>query len=344
MCRQVRAGVMSPARAQTVAVIGAGLAGLACAQQLQVAGHAVTLFEQSDTPGGRMRHCAGEHWQCDHGAQYFTARDPAFVAVVNGWIDAGSAAPWLARIASWDGTQLRRSQSALMRYVGVPDMAAPARTLAAHLDVRLSTEVRALQRSGQRWSVLVGQDAAALMVDAVLLAVPAPGAARLLERAAPALSSVAQDAHMQPAWALMLRFDAPVDPGYDAVFVNTGPLRWVARNSSKPARTGAETWLLHATAAWSQAHYDATPAHVIASIMPELAALGLPMPQSCDAYRWTVASSEPASQIGCVWDAQLGLGMCGDWLAAGKVEGAWQSGVALAQRVAAGDVTHSGCG
>ncbi|SBV51872.1 hypothetical protein XBLMG947_2662 [Xanthomonas bromi] len=330
-----------PARAQTVAVIGAGLAGLACAQQLQAAGHAVTVFDQAETPGGRMRHCAGAHWQCDHGAQYFTARDPAFAAVVNAWIDIGVAAPWQARIASWDGAQLRRSQSAVTRYVGVPDMAAPARALAARLDVCLSTEVHALQRNAQGWSVSARQDATMHMFDTVLLAVPVPSAVALLAQIAPALVTTAEQARMRPAWAVMAHFDAPVDPGYDALFVNTGPLRWVARNSGKPARAGTETWLLHATAEWSQTHCDATPAQVIASILPELAALGLPMPQSCDCSFWTVASSDPVLQIGCVWDAQLGLGLCGDWLAGGKVEGAWQSGTALAQRVSASDIPQS---
>ncbi|KFA37879.1 NAD(P)/FAD-dependent oxidoreductase [Xanthomonas vasicola] len=343
MHRHARDRMRLPARVQKVAVIGAGLAGLVCAQQLQAAGYAVTVFDQVDAPGGRMRHCTGDHWQCDHGAQYFTARDPAFAAVVDAWIDAGIAAPWQARIASWDGAQLSHSHSALTRYVGVPDMAAPARALAVHLDIRLSTEVHALQRSGQGWSVSCAQDTAAHMFDAVLLAVPTPNAAKLFPPIAPAFSSIAQHAQMQPAWAVIAHFDGPVDPGYDALFVNNGPLRWVARNSSKPARAGIETWLLHATAEWSQVHCDATPTDVIASIVPELAALGLPTPQSCDAFFWTVASSNPALQIGCVWDAQLGLGMCGDWLAGGKVEGAWQSGVALAQRVCAGDVLRSVC-
>lgn len=56
-----------PDRVQTIAVIGAGLAGLVCAQQLQAGGHAVTVFDQAQTPGGRMRHYSAEQWQCDHG-------------------------------------------------------------------------------------------------------------------------------------------------------------------------------------------------------------------------------------------------------------------------------------
>jgi glutamate synthase (NADPH/NADH) small chain len=41
---------------KTVAVIGSGPAGLACAQQLARAGHAVTLFERDDRIGGLMRY------------------------------------------------------------------------------------------------------------------------------------------------------------------------------------------------------------------------------------------------------------------------------------------------
>ena len=40
----------------TVAVVGSGPAGLACAQQLTRAGHTVAVFERADKPGGLMRY------------------------------------------------------------------------------------------------------------------------------------------------------------------------------------------------------------------------------------------------------------------------------------------------
>lgn len=41
---------------KTVAVIGSGPAGMACAQQLARVGHSVTLFEKNDKPGGLLRY------------------------------------------------------------------------------------------------------------------------------------------------------------------------------------------------------------------------------------------------------------------------------------------------
>src|SRR6202035_3107626 len=40
----------------SVAVVGSGPAGLAAAQQLTRAGHAVTVFERDDAPGGLLRY------------------------------------------------------------------------------------------------------------------------------------------------------------------------------------------------------------------------------------------------------------------------------------------------
>ena len=79
-----------------MAVIGAGLAGLSCAQVLLQAGHSVHVFDKARGPSGRMSTRRGEDehgaWQCDHGAQYFTARDPAFRTEVARWQQAGAAA------------------------------------------------------------------------------------------------------------------------------------------------------------------------------------------------------------------------------------------------------------
>ncbi|GIG62761.1 glutamate synthase [Longispora fulva] len=49
-------GVVAPATGRRIAVVGSGPAGLAAAQQLVRAGHAVTVFERDDAPGGLLRY------------------------------------------------------------------------------------------------------------------------------------------------------------------------------------------------------------------------------------------------------------------------------------------------
>src|ERR1019366_5787072 len=48
--------ILAAPTGRTVAVVGSGPAGLACAQQLARAGHAVTVFEKSDRIGGLLRY------------------------------------------------------------------------------------------------------------------------------------------------------------------------------------------------------------------------------------------------------------------------------------------------
>ena len=79
-----------------IGIVGAGMAGLACAEALTSAGHAVVVLDKGRGPGGRMSTRRLEtplgEVRFDHGAQYFTGRDPGFRARVAAWIAAGIAA------------------------------------------------------------------------------------------------------------------------------------------------------------------------------------------------------------------------------------------------------------
>jgi glutamate synthase (NADPH/NADH) small chain len=99
-----------PARrtGKAVAVVGSGPSGLACAEQLCRAGHAVTVFEKSELPGGLLRYGIPnfklEKWVIDRrleilsaeGVKFVTSTDPsndtlkAFDAVV---LATGSGKP-----------------------------------------------------------------------------------------------------------------------------------------------------------------------------------------------------------------------------------------------------------
>ena len=118
------------------AIVGAGMAGLACADALKHAGHSVALFDKGRGQGGRMSTrrlptSLGEV-AIDHGAQYFTARDLAFKQLVATWRDLGIALPWpLAGADAW---------------IGVPGMSAIVKQMASIHAVTCSLHVTAMSR------------------------------------------------------------------------------------------------------------------------------------------------------------------------------------------------------
>lgn len=321
-----------------VAIIGAGISGLACAEQLKAAGCTVELFEKSRGPSGRMSTRRGDDWQCDHGAQYFTARSPAFRAEVERWVAAGVAAGWTPRLHVF-GKRAESSGEGTQRWVGTPRMTAPAAWLARALDLKLEHTVSDLRREGDSWRVVTKEQGVVPgSFDAVLLCVPAPQAVPLLAPSAPELSALAASARMRASWALMLRCTQPLAVPFDAAFINEGPLRWVARDSSKPGRPAGDVWLLHGEATWSERHLE-TPADEVKGFLLDawggwLKSIGATLPASeSTLHRWRYADTEPPLGREAVFDRALGLGLCGDWLSSGRVEGAWSSGRALAQWV-----------
>ena len=274
-----------------IAIIGAGMAGLSCAGALQEAGYQVTLFEKSRGPSGRMSTRSSASWQCDHGAQYFTARSPEFRAEVSRWEAAGVAAIWSPRLQVLAGEHAHQRDAELLRFVGLPKMTAPGRWLAAPLTIEPGHSVKQIRRSAEGWQLeTVEAGWLATQFDSVLLAVPAPQAAPLLAPVAPEMAALASAARMRGCWALMLQFDSTLALPFDAAFVNQGRLRWIARDNSKPGRQGPETWLLHATAEWSEARLEDNAKDVEAELVDAFrqacTPIDIPLAQDSSAHRW----------------------------------------------------------
>ena len=219
-----------------IAIIGAGIAGLSCAVRLREAGVPVEVIEKSRSPGGRAGTCGGDGWQCDHGAQYFTARDPDFVAEVERWLAAGVVATWTPRLAVFDGTRMHPRISGEKRFVARPGMSTLGRHLAAGLSLRENTRVTALAHDVEDWLLDTEEHGRLEPYSGVVVTVPAPQAAAMLASVASELAQVAADAPMHGCWALIARFDNDPQLDFDAAFVNHGALSWVARDSSKPGR------------------------------------------------------------------------------------------------------------
>lgn len=358
---------MPTARPPRVAVVGAGMAGLAAATAHAKAGHAVTIFEKSRGAAGRLSTRRGDGWRCDHGAVALAAQTPAFQEVLQAWMGQGLAAPW-----GMNGQSL---------VVGSPGMTAPLQTQAARLQaggvaLHLETQIRSLGQAagvagaagGKTWLLHDDQGTGHGPFDLVVLAIPPLQAQALLDIPAPHMAQALAPAQksMAPCWTAMLVLDEPLGPEVAGRLAQAQPshdspdfLRVVC-NSSKPGRQASpEVWCLQASAAWSQAHLEIA-ADAAASALHALAEkrAGQRLPGQVAAHRWRFAFPFPShaepgqptaaptpgegvdATLGYLFDAALGLGVAGDALgmallpqpdprALHGAEAAWLSGNAL---------------
>jgi predicted NAD/FAD-dependent oxidoreductase len=366
---------MSAPEVLRVAVVGAGVAGAACAAALQRGGVQVRVFEKSRGLGGRMAtrrarytdlHGQPQTTEFDHGAQQITAHEPLFGAAMARAAAAGHAVPWQPRIAGladgFGATPIQAghtSSHAPLRYLPVPNMPALCQHWLAGVPVQLQATVTRLQRGGDgRWrlqlaeaSAAAPEEAAQPLFDRVVLAMPPAQAAALLADHQPAWSQALRGVEMTPCWTLMAVSDRP-DAGssaedWDARVPADGPLAWVSRNDRRPGRAapaGQCTWVAQASAAWSLQHLEDEAPQVervlLQALLKTLAgAAGVELKLHHTAvHRWRYAlAAQPVQAPDSTpwWDAASGLGVCGDFTRGADIEAAWLSGHQLAHTLLA---------
>jgi predicted NAD/FAD-dependent oxidoreductase len=346
------------AAARTIAVVGAGMAGIACARTLVQAGHNVTVFESAAVPGGRMATEDSPFGSFDSGAQYFTVRDPRMARAIETTVP-GLCRRWSANTVRVLDTQGRVAAAGLpprdAHWVPAQRMDALLQHWAAPLadagQLHTATHVQAIARDtldAQRWQLhTAGADGATGVVagfDTVLLAVPAAPAAELLRSARQAaLAEAAASSEVAPCWSLMLAFPQAsqtglnsLGPQWNAARSTHHRIAWLARESSKPGRGSVERWTVQASEAWSREHFDDAPERVCAKLLRAFSEVtGIRAePAYAVVRRWRNAKTVKPLGRSHLWDKKASLGACGDWCLGHRVEDAFVSGLELALQVA----------
>ena len=115
--------------ATDVLVVGAGLSGLLAASTLAARGLTVQVVDKGRSVGGRLATRRMGPGRADHGAQFFTVRDPAFAALVKQWEAAGHVYTWSH---GWsDGSLGQTPPDGHPRYATAEGMNTLAKVLAA---------------------------------------------------------------------------------------------------------------------------------------------------------------------------------------------------------------------
>jgi len=340
-----------------IAIIGAGIAAVTCARTLVQAGHRVTLFEKSHTVGGRMATRNSPFGTFDHGAQYFTVRDPRFAQALQ--TIPTVCRPWSANTVQVLDQHGRMAAAGLParepHWVPTPGMNSLVRRWAEPLadagSIEFQTRVTAIERDAlnkAQWQLRTQGVGDSNHVfggfDAVVLAVPSPQAQALLKDTpkAGAFHKKVSKVTVAPCWTLMLAFPQAVQPGlttlgpqWNAARSTHHRIAWLTRESSKPGRRSVERWTVQASAAWSAEHLQDDPKRVQAKLIKAFAEVtGIRAePAHVDTQRWLYAKTENPLGQSHLWDSKAGLGVCGDWCLGHRVEDAFVSGLELALEI-----------
>jgi len=319
-----------------IAIVGAGLAGLVLARELNTH-HDVTLFEKARGVGGRMATRYADDYRFDHGAQFFTARSRRFRDFLAPFMKAGDVAVWHARFAEFTGdavTATREWNDEHPHYVGTPGMNALPKALADGLDVRLNTQVARVEHRNGGWH-LHGDAGRIFEADQLIVTAPLPQTIELLgdEISVPVL---ADKRAMKACFAVMLGFPETVATTFDAARVLSADISWMSVNASKPGRSDAFTMVVHATNAWADANVDMdieeAQRHLLAEF-ERVSGIDASKADHIRTHRWRYANTDRQLDPDCYFDADRRLGICGDWMIRGRVEAAFRSASSLLDRI-----------
>lgn len=314
----------------TIAILGAGVAGLSAARNLRANGVDVRLFDKSRGVSGRMSTRYADPWEFDHGAQYFTVQDANFKAEIETAIKAGACAPWPAR-ALYLRTGELSADTGRDRYVGTPRMNSLPKFLAEGLDIELGRRASKIVR-GETWTIEFEDGTTETGFDGVISTLPPAQAALVLPSDFKQMPSV-DAAQMHVCFTLMIGLAAPIDPGWETLRVKDLPIDWISINAAKPGRSqDVGTIVVTSAPDWSDAHQDSDREWVQDVMLKSASALvGLPLEKAphLALHRWLYASNKTSPDVACL--VGDGIVACGDWCLGGRVQGAWLSGRAAAQ-------------
>jgi predicted NAD/FAD-dependent oxidoreductase len=316
--------------AARIAVIGAGMAGLACAAELARADARVVVFERARGLGGRLATRRVGDLAFDHGAQFITARSRAFVRYAEAAVRTGVLDAWKPRLMEDSRSWPEPIED---WWIGKPGMSALVRPLSRNIELMHGVTVHELLPGQRGWELQTDSGRRNEVFHAIAVAVPAPQAYSLLGpygRSFRHLSEV----KMAPCWTGMFAFDPPIDIGAEACRWTQGTLVWAACNSSKRGRLSRpQCWVVHASSSWSREHIDLgadEAARRLLQAFEQATGRALPRPVHVAAHRWRHALVEKPLGLPCIVDEEMAAGACGDWCIAPRVEAAFESGRSLA--------------
>ncbi len=308
------------------------MSGLLAARALQGRGLRALALDKGRGVGGRMATRRLEGGAFDHGAQFFTARDPQFKELVDAWQAAGLARTWARGFALSAGGEKTNGEA---RYCGAAGMAGIAKSLAEGLDLRLGAKVVGVECRSGTWRART-ESGESYEARALLLTAPAPQSLELLGASGIELPSEVRGEleaiEYAPCLALLALLSGPSSvPHPGGMWCAGEPIAWIADNQRKGvSKIYGSAVTIHAGQAFSREHWQAPEAEVTAALLDAAAPWLGGAPVKTQLHRWRYSQALRAHASRCVTLREPGLlAFAGDGFGSSRVEGAALSGMAV---------------
>ncbi|SBS28165.1 tRNA 5-methylaminomethyl-2-thiouridine biosynthesis bifunctional protein MnmC [Marinomonas spartinae] len=307
-----------------VAIVGAGLAGSLCAQQLSRMGWSVCVIEKSRGSGGRASSKRlDQSTSCELGTPFISISHKATRPLFTALVEQGVAAYW----------------SDAQAYVGIPKMSAITRHWLAKSNLITNTRIHYLEQDSlvttNIWRLCDEQHQTVAQAKCLIITAPASQTAALLSTTQD-INELFTSAHKaaqttQPQWAMWLDTEPSAMPSI--ITPKSSSLQRLVKDSNKPNRgqSRAERWVIQASPEWTQHHLEENKSVVATLLCQAFFHETQLIPKNTGApHRWLLARTEATNhQQPFMWHTQKNIGLAGDWLCQGDAEGALISALSL---------------
>lgn len=317
-----------------MAIVGAGVAGLAAARSLKSRGHEPVVFEKDDYIGGRCLTVRSGEFLFDLGATSVAPRGMALEAAMLRELPADG----ITRISKPIHTHAALRVSAgdpaknrVERYTYREGNQMLATLLAEGLDVRLASPVEDLERTNGEFRVRREE------FDAIILTPPVPLSVPLLEAVGD--KRPLQRVTYRPCLAVALGYSS-VAPliGYHALIEpeQRHPLTWLSIESEKctgRAPEGGTALVAQLSPYFSREKFDSPDKTIIDATLDSITRLygeAFETPDVAFVHRWRLSLPESPAMFDSINQKGTKLIVAGDGMLAGRVEFAYETGVRAA--------------
>ena len=327
-----------------VIVIGAGMAGLTCAQQLKQAGLDVTIVEKSAGVGGRMATRRLQGTWVDHGAQLLSVKSDSFGRFVRKLQEKSLVQEWTRNVYQLSASGLRppNADERHPRYCCPMGMTAIAKYLANEIPIVNNARIVDVSHNNIKWQLVTDRQEV-LETSAIVSTIPAPQFLPIFEEVlapAPSFLQAVQSVKFAPSVTIMAGYNAsnlvPVE--WQAIRCVDDPiLDWISYDSSKhPDKAVQPVFVLQSTAEFAKQSMEEPDLEIAGK--PLLNQVGrllekwLASPEWWQVHRWRYALAEESLGVSCLSTSiPLALVCAGDWCAGKNIEAAYHSGIAAAE-------------